>query len=214
MLIKPLKYRIALIHKLLFHPFVHPDFPDSLQKRNFSLQQLPPVKPGPRLYIDGYIAQKDGCGIETNNEKKLLAVESIDEKFLDIMKELIKISEEDSYLNLKSDLDYIEFSGNFVIIANNNPLDTVQKFKPPIFNKISKIFDQEIAQFELRIVPNDLKPNSRNWFDIQIQPRLTKSDKEFYVSVIYRSENLENVLRFSNKINDKLVSIITCIEEA
>ena len=107
MLIKPLKYRLALVHKLLFHPFVHPDFPDSLKKRNYMLQQMPVVPPGPRLYLDGPIATKHGCFIETNNEKKLIAVDGTDEKFVEIMNDLISIAQEDYNVNLESDLDSV-----------------------------------------------------------------------------------------------------------
>ncbi|MDW7726527.1 MAG: hypothetical protein SCH70_05340 [Candidatus Methanoperedens sp.] len=213
MLIKPLKYRLAMVHKLLFHPFVHPDFPDSLSKRNYSLQSLPPVPPGPRVYLDGQVAMKNRCSIETNNERKLLAVEGANEKFIEIMKELILISQEDFNLNLESDLDFMEFTGYFIVSTDKNPINTLQKFRTDIFDKFAEIFNHETTLFGIRLVPNNLLPSSRNWFDIQIQPRLTESDKEYYISATFRSNEYGKVIKFSEEINSKVASIIALIEE-
>lgn len=213
MLIKPLKYRLALVHKLLFHPFVHPDFPDSLKKRNYMLQQMPVVPPGPRLYLNGPIATKYGCLIETNNEKKLIAVDGTDEKFVEIMNDLISIAQEDYNVNLESDLDFMEFTGNFIVTTEKSPINSFSKFRSDKFEEFSKILDHETTLFGIRLVPNNLLASSRNWFDIQIQPRLTKSDKEYYISVTYRLNEMEKVIEFSEKINDKVASIVTSIEE-
>lgn len=213
MLIKPLKYRLALVHKLLFHPFVHPDFPDSLKKRNYSLQPLPEIPPGPRAYISGHLAMKDGCLIETNNDKKILAVEGNNTKFVQIMKDLISLSQEDFNINIESDLDFMEFTGNFIVITDKRPIDAFSKFRPEIFDKFSKVLGGEATLFGIHLVPNNLLPSSKNWFDIQIQPRLTKSEKEYYVSTVYRSEDMGKVMEFSENIGTKVTSIITLIEE-
>lgn len=213
MIIKPLKYRLAMVHKLLFHPFVHPDFPDSLAKRKYSLQPLPPVPPGPRLYLDGQVAMKNGYIIETNNDKKLLAVEGTNEKLVEIMKELILISQEDFNFIIESDLDFMEFTGYFIVSTDKSPINTLQKFRTDVFDKFAEILDNETTLFGIRLVPNNLLPSSRNWFDIQIQPRLTKSDKEYYISATFRSNEYEKVIKFSEEIDSKVASIITLIEE-
>lgn len=214
MLIKPLQYRLAMVHKLLFHPFVHPDFPESLKKRKYSLQELPRISPpGPRAYVDGHIARKNGCLIETNNQRSLVAVDGLNDKnFVGVMKDLISISQEDFGVNLDSDLDYMELTANCIVTTDKKPTDAFRKFRSDIFNKISEVLNSETTLFGIRFAPENLLPSSRNWFDIQIQPRLTKPDKEYYVTVIYRSEEMGKVMDFSQNINDKIASIISVIE--
>ncbi len=215
MLIKPLKYRFAMVHKMLFHPFVYPDLMVSLKERKYSLQQTPSIAPGPRTYIDGYIAIKNECLIETNNEMKLLAVEGTDnEKITQIMEDLVAMSQKDFSINLDTDLDYMELTANYIVTTDKNPLDVFHKFKSGPFDKFSELLGSDSTLFGIRLVPNNLSPSSRYWYDVQVQPRLTKSDKEYYVSIIYRSEDRGKVMDFSQKINDTVSSIITFIEES
>ncbi len=214
MQIKPLKYRLALVHKLLFHPFVHPDLVISLKEKKYSLQQIPPIPPGPRAYIDGYIAMKNECLVETNNEKKLLAVDGVDnEKTIQVMKDIISMSQKDFNVNLDTDLDFIELTAHCIIATDKNPLEAFNKFKSCTFDRFTELLGSEATLFGVRLTPNNSPPSSKYWYDIQIQPRLTKSDKEYYVSIIYRAEDVEKVIDFCQKINSKIESIITLIEE-
>jgi|GEM_PF-3961093 len=214
MQIRPLKYRLAMVHKLLFHPFVHPDFMDSLKRRSYTLQQLPPTIPsGPRAYVDGYIAIKDGCAIETNNEKKLIAVESSTQNFVPVMADLMTISEDDFGMDLKSDLEFMELSVNCIILTDKSPTDVFLKFRSDSFDRFTEVFKQETTLFGLRLVPNNLLPSSKDWYDVQIQPRLTKPDKEYYITMLYRSEGIERAMDFSHKINDNIASIVNLIEK-
>jgi hypothetical protein len=193
---------------------VHPDIMVALKERKYSLQEIPSTPPGPRAYVDGYIAKKNGCLIETNNERKLLAVDGLEEvKFVQIMQDLISMAQKDFNFNLNLDLDFMELSVNVIVVTEKNPIDIFRKLRSEKLDKFYEILENESMFFGLRIAPKNLLPSSKNWYDFQIQPRLTCSEKEYYISAIYRSEDGEKVMNFSRNINSKLVALISLIEE-
>jgi hypothetical protein len=73
--------------------------------------------------------------------------------------------------------------------------------------------DVETAPYSVSIVPNGLSPNNKNWFDIRIEPRFTMPTHSYNIDVVYRNENCENVLSFSELVNSKIHSLIEIIEE-
>lgn len=213
MQIKASKYRLIMVNKLLFHPFVQPDLTISLQNKKYSLVDMPRIEFGPRNYISGLIASKNDCLIETNTDRKLIAVEGPGhENVIEIMRELISISQEDFDIDLESDLEYVEFIVNCIVTTEKNPITSFKKFNSTAFDKFSKFFGHETTSFGIRLAPKDLPPTSRYWYDFQIQPRITKSDREYYVIGIYRSEHLDDVINFSQNINETVSNIIDTIE--
>lgn len=208
-----LKYRLAMVHKLTYHPFVYPDIATSLKKRNYSLQDIPRIT-GARAYVNGYIAMKDRCLIETDNERKIIAAEGDDkEKVIEIMKDLILMSQEEFGMNMDQDLYYMELITDFILSTDKSPIEVFGKFKLPFLEGLSKILDTESILFGVRLSPAVGLPSSKEWYEIEIIPRFTKPDKEYYISIIYRSEDTKKTLDFSKRINDTIISIINLIED-
>lgn len=208
-----LKYKLSMVHKLTFHPFVYPDIAISLRKRNYLLQEIPTIT-GARAYVDGFIATKDKCLIETDNGRKTIAVEGNNkEKIIEIMKDLVLMSQEEFGMNIRNDIYYMETVANFILSTNRSPMDVFSKFKLPFFDGLPKILGTDSMLFGVRLSPATGLPSSKEWYDIEIIPRFTKSDKEYYISIIYRSEDIEKVLEFGKRIDHVIISIINFIEE-
>lgn len=214
-IIRPFKYRLAIIHKMLFHPFVYPDLEISLKVRKYSLtrRQTSTIMPaGDRTYIDGFIATKDDCIIQTDSEKKLIAIEGDNtEKIIQITEDLLLMSKEDFDISLNTDTDYAELTVNYVVDTGKNPMNIFDKFKTKRFDRFSELLEYDTTLFGIRLVPN-LPPYSRYWHDIEIRPRLTRPNKEYYVSVIYRSEDIEKVINFTKRVDTVILTIIEEIE--
>lgn len=212
--IKPQKFRIALVLNSLFFPFTFPDFIDSLRKRGYAIPTLPQSIPsGQKAYLGGYVAAKEDCVVELNPDKQLLAVEGFPGNNIKIIRELMSIAVDDFYVNLEEELDYTELSSHYLIKSDNNPLESIRKLKCESFDKFNKVLDAETAPYSVSIVPNGLSPNNKNWFDIRIEPRFTMPTHSYNIDVVYRNENYENVLSFSEVVNSKVYSLIEIIEE-
>jgi hypothetical protein len=75
MMIKPQKYRIAFVLDALYYPFTYPEIIASLAARKYRIDATPPQSPlgGARIYVKGYIASKEGCIIQVNDDRGIIA---------------------------------------------------------------------------------------------------------------------------------------------
>lgn len=212
--IKPQKIRIASVLNSLFFPFTFPDVIESLKKRGFSIPSLPESIPtGQKAYLGGHIAAKKDCLVELNPDKNLVAVDSFSNNINSIMQELLSIATTDFHVNLAEELDYSELTGHYIVMSDNNPLESIRKLRCEHFDKFNEIFDVETTPYNLSIVPEGLTPMNRNWFEVRIEPRITMPSHSYYIIVVYRNKNHEKVMNFSQNINSNITSLIESIEE-
>ncbi len=211
--VKPQKHRIALVLNSLFFPFTFPDVIDSLRKRGYAIPNLPQTIPmGQKAYLGGYIAAKEDCVVELNPEKNLVAVEAVSDNITKIVRELMSMAVTDFYVKFEEELDYTELSSHYRVMSNKNPLESIRKFRCESYDKFNEVFNIDTAPYSVSIVPNGLSPNDKNWFDIRIEPRFTMPTHSYYIDVVYRNENYEDVLSFSQDVNSKISSLIEIIE--
>ena len=207
--IKPQRYRLAIVFHTLFFPFTYPELIDSLKKRGYSVPPPPrPVPTGPRVYVGGHIATKNGCVIDINEERKIVAGEgSKIDNVIKSIEDLKDMVEEDFRLNLERDIDYSELVSDLVVESDKSPLIDIGRFnnKYSVFNGI---MGMETSAYSISIVPKGFLPSSKKWFDIRIEPRVTMPDREYFIHAIYRNENIHDVLAFAREVNSKMLSLI------
>ncbi|RLJ01869.1 MAG: hypothetical protein DRP08_05050 [Candidatus Aenigmatarchaeota archaeon] len=213
--ILPQKYRLALVFRQIFFPFTYPDFLDSLKAKNFDI--IPkdlPLFSGPRAYVSGLIAKKQNCIVHLDADKKFLATEgrSVND-VIKVYAQLVKIAEENFKVK-KEDIEYLETISDLVIKSTKNPLLQIHKIlqTTQVIKKFCDILGIEVSLYALRITPKEAYPGDKNWFDIAIEPRITKPEDEYYVQVIYRNEDTNKALEFLNQVNERIIRLIQIIE--
>ena len=208
--IKPQRYRLAIVFHTLFFPFTYPELIDSLKKREYSV--LPPPRPaptGPRVYVGGHIATKEGCTVDVNDDRKIIASEGSQvENIIKSVEELMGIAEKDFRLNLERDIDYIELTGELIVKSEGSPIENIEEFVGDKYNVFDEIMGIETSAYSIRMVPKGYLPSNRKWFDIRIEPRVTMPEYEYYVDIVYRDENIDNILTFAHEVNSKILSLI------
>ena len=209
--IKPLKQKLTLVFGSLFFPFTIPEIFEALKKREYIIAPLnQPIPMGQRIYVEGRIGMKNNCVVEISDSRKSIGIEGESiEKILETTKEIIQISADDFNTTVQ-DIDYAEFISDILIISQDDPIQTIQNFDSG-YELFNEIFDIDVAPYSIKIVPKNTNPSSKNWFDILLEPRILKPNSEYFVHIIYRNENLENVMEFTNKSDLKILSIVKLI---
>lgn len=209
--VKSIKHKLTLIVNTLFFPFTFPEIFETLKKREYNISHLPgPVPIGQRSYLEGQIAMKNNCIVEINDTRKSIGIEGVViEDVIRTMEEIIEMSANDFKVKEK-EMDYLELISHLQVRSDKSPLKAVENFC-----NIYKLFDNvlhiETAPYSIKIVPKNIDPSSKNWFDILLEPRLTKPDNEYFVNIIYRNANLKDVITFASNIDATITSIIKII---
>ena len=213
-MIKKREYNLALVFNTILFPFTYPDIDESLTKRhygvNYTSKPLHLVES--RSYVGGNIATKKGCTISINPNKKILGIQGNNvTRVLDSIKDLEEISSQDFQLDLEEDVLFCELTAKFTVEDDTSPIENMGRFMDDKYSSFDEIMGTETSAYAIRIVPKGAIPSSKNWFDITIFTRPTRPKREYYVSVVYRSENIDHTLTFASEINSKIESLIKAI---
>jgi hypothetical protein len=213
--IEPQNYRLALVLETLFFPLTYPDLINSLRKRGFQIEGPLPSISGARAYLGGRLATKDGCMVDIDPDRKILANDG--SNFEDVMKihqELIVMAAEDFKVDLDKETDYLEMIASVTVRSGKSPLKEIQDFFKGLkgMEKFSEILGKDVTLYNLRITPKEALPGGKSWLDITIEPRVTMPESVYFVNVVYRNKDRSDVLRFSSEINMRILRLIQSIE--
>jgi len=177
------------------------------------VKPLPPPRYGVRVGFSGIIAQKQGrVLVDGNSDKGVIGVFSRDpllaiREFIDI-EEAIK---KDIRIDLKP--YFYEVLVEAEVYTDENPLKVLSNIgeKTSIIKDLSKVV-KNISLFGLRLSRKNQNPDSVEWLDIQVLPSVVRADKAYFISIVYRSKDRENVANFGEKILEYITGLINCIE--
>ncbi|MGD2247037.1 MAG: hypothetical protein PVF58_01425 [Candidatus Methanofastidiosia archaeon] len=209
--VKPIKHKLTLVVNTLFFPFTFPEIFDALKEREYKISSLPgPIPAGQRSYLEGHIGMKNNCLVEINDTRKIIGTEGVViEDVIKTMEEIIEMSVNDFKLK-ENEMDYLELISNLHVKTDKSPIKTIGNFGES-YRVFDNVFNLETAPYSIKIVPKNVNPSSKNWFDILVEPRLTKPEREYFVHIIYRNTDFNNVLTFARNINTTISSVIEII---
>lgn len=218
MMIKPQKYRIAFVLDALYYPFTYPEIIASLAARKYRIDAAPPQSPlgGPRIYVKGYVASKEGSIIQVNDDRGIIACEGqILNSVLASANEIVGLAESDFRVSIPSDINYCELLASVVVSDCGNPLETIKSFSEDRYLIFDEILGVESAGYSIRIIPKGGNPIEKNWFDISITPRFLTSDTEYYIEIVFRKEkDIETVLSFAEHLHENISLLINKLRGA
>jgi len=214
--LKPQKYRLALVFKSMFFPMVFPDCVDSLSNRGFSVKPFPPKTAfvGNRAYVSGRVAERDDTIVELNSERHILACEGLNlTDVVSIMNELIDITQKDFLVSM-NDVDYLELNANLVVTSDKKAVNRLRELyaDTKVMKQFSDILKTAVGSFSITLAPKEVLPTDRKWFDIRIEPRITKPTKEYFVHLVFRNRDIKDVLDFSNSMESTIRRLLSVVE--
>lgn len=214
--LKPQKYRLALVLRSMFFPIIFPDCVDSLSNREFSVKPFPPRTAfvGNRAYVSGRVAEKDDTIVDINSDRHILACEGENlTNVISIMNELIDIAQKDFLVSL-NDVDYLELNANLVVTSDKDAVNSIRELyaDTKVMKQFSEILKTALGSFSITLAPKEALPTDRKWFDIRIEPRITKPTTEYYVHIVFRNRDIKDVLDFSNALESMIRRLLLVVE--
>jgi len=210
------KFRISLVLDSFFFPLTSIEVFDSLKSRGFELGRPPaPLLTGLRVYVAGVIARKNNVLIDVDSSRKLVGAEGgVIEQTLQVFSEVLSIIREDFFVDLDKETDYVELITHYLVKSDKNPIEMVQNASELRFkDKFKQVLGMEVSDYHFSIVPRGVSPSSRNWFEINISPKLTMPNKAYWVEVIFRNVKCDMVTSFASNLYSTISTIINTIEE-
>ena len=208
-------FRISLVLKSFFFPLTSAETFQSLRKRGFETGRSPaPVPSGPRIYVSGILGRKGKSFIDVDNAQKIVAVqgETIEES-VQTFREINEMIAQDFFVKLDEDIDYVELIAHFLIQTEKNPFEVIQNSSQMKSKKrFEEIMGVDVAEYRFSIAPRGILPSSRDWFEVNVSPKLTMPEKAYWVEVVFRDTDRNKVIKFAETLNSTIASVISAIE--
>lgn len=215
---RPIRHRLAFVLSSLFYPLTYPDIINSLESREYKItlpEPRPPAPSGARMYIGGRLAMKEGCFVDIDPDKKIIASEGMEvAAILRTIKELLDISTKDFGLDAKSDIAFAELSSEIIVESESDPSKCLSaSFEGlDLLDKFSEIVQTPVSVFRIGLAPKDSAPSMIDWFDLNIEPRILAAKREYVVRVIYRKTKWEETIQFTQQVEETVLKLIRTLE--
>ena len=212
---RPQRYRLTMVFRPILFPITMPDFFESLSKKGFEVptQAMAPLPAGGRIYATGIVGRKKEVNIDVTAERKFIGCEGKDlSSVIEVFTEIFGMVPKDFGINLPQDLEYVEFIGNMIGSGMEKAIEQLQaSLDNPLLLKINQILNAESAFFGLRIVPKSTLPRDSKWYDISIEPRVTRAESQYFVSVTFRDPEFNKVIQFAKDVPSTITKLIDVI---
>jgi hypothetical protein len=214
--LKPIWRRLSLIER-----FTNVLYPIDLLEL---LQQLP--KLGyvvPRKILKGVIepgesaARKGNIEVVANQDLRTLGIEGHETTPAEIIQafdELRSFWRKQLESSQNVETHYLELIGEARVKTQKNPVEVFSQYWAQFnkMQKLNKILGCEAYNFGLRLTPTNTNPDSANWFDVRIQPLIVSSTRCYYVTLDWRNEDRDKVVKAFRKMDDTITNLILEVE--
>lgn len=210
----PQRYHLGVVFNAFYFPLTIPDLYKSLATKKFSLApSLEPLPAGIRKYVGGTLAYRGRTFLTVSPERNLIGMDSDStENLLESFSDIADLLKKDFGVDVNSDVNYVEAIADLIVATNKNPIKTIGKVTAQSFSQFDRVMGCKTAHRLLSIAPKNSSPNSRDWFEIQISPRLSQPNRQYYLNIVFRNQRFSVVNGFLKEINEKVLSLIKVIE--
>jgi hypothetical protein len=210
--------RFSIRFDYVLFPFDIVELVDQLVKAGYtSMVPRPPKMLGQnvRLTAKGKIAQKGDVEVEVNDERGVLAAtSSTPMSAMQSLDEIIQLVKDKLGVDLSEKAAFYELMGNLDIRTDRNATEMIERIseKNKCIEELSKILNQDVSNYTLRLVPKGQFPSQPEWLDLTIEPDIAKPNAAYRVQVICRSRDKSKMERFTQSWIENLANIIKAIE--
>jgi hypothetical protein len=110
---------------------------------------------------------------------------------------------------------YLELVGQGIAKSANNPTRVFTAFWTQFdgIQRLTKVLGWNVANFGLRLVPENADPNNADWFDLRIQPSVISSANRYFIEIVWRNKDIETALNNFRKVNETVKAVIQEVEK-
>ena len=206
----------------LFFPFDIPSLEPWITAEGYQLQgpltrgQRPGVPSGLRLTISGPIAEhpETGCTLMLNSERSFVTIEgpNIDQVLFDFSS-LETWLDELHIVDLATEIRFFEFilDGNLYVGSERNPTETIAGAwsSSPLVSTLSEQLTRHLTNFGIRLVDKGKSTGEDEWFEVRIEPSVTRPTTTFFVNMVFRHPSktlVEETARTATGLLDRVIA--------
>jgi len=161
----------------------------------------------------GPIARKGDVIVDVNTAAHVIGVSSLDIE--SALKEFTGIEgamRDELMLDLRP--LFYEVLVEAEVVSGSNPLEVMSKVgnKFDLINKLIEKSGVKLDLFGVRLCESGRDPDGVEWLDVEVNPFVSRAGKAYYVSIVYRRPNREDVLRFAKNVPTFINSLVAGIE--
>lgn len=213
------RFRISFRLQYIIFPFTAVELMSTIAKSNLGYVLAPPPKGNAPIGISadwaGIIAKKGTTLIDFDSVTQLIGVDGADStECTNVISELLDIIHAWLEPELDEKIQFYELIASHSIQTGKNPLESLrnQKFQNEIESSISQIMGYEYSNFSIHLSSPLNKIDDPTWHDIRIQPQSRRPDKEYDVLTVYRKLKLEQVVKFTNSLEENIAATFKKLE--
>jgi hypothetical protein len=177
---------------------------DQIRSLGYTITAQPPPRGfKTQIGVSGVVAAKGGVAIDVDTDRLIVGVSSpepaecIDE-FLALEKLVAS-----SFDSLKGAYFYELLVELEIKCSNFEPMEFLQRVSKGIIiaEKMSSALGEQLFVFGYRLAREGTSPEDSEWVDVEIIPYLIRAHSSMYISIVYRSKDLEKVIEKSKNLD-------------
>ena len=209
--------RVSLIERFatVLYPFEPTELLRELPKLGYIVAER--ILFGARLESGKPIATKGNVELIINQDNKTLGVmgrdiESVLTEFMNLREFWMK--QLDPSPNTRT--HYVEIDCDAWAKAQRSPIEAFGGLweGSARMQRLGKLLKCDVTTFGLDICPPNTDTNSPDWFEIWIHPVVASSNTRYHIKVIWRKQQLDDVLRILKDIDNTVKEVILEIERS
>jgi len=200
----------------LIFPIEFSDLTQALRSKQYDiLVNLPPAGIGRRVGGTGIIAKKGGVSVVADSERRFVGVDGKSPKdALSSFEQLTQILKDELWVDVHAQGTYYEVIMRLTVLSRGNPTAAIAKFYNNLegIKTLESIIGEPTCLFTIRLVPKDKLPGGSDWFDIRLEPDVSRPERAIVVEIVYRKTSYSHVKEFINTVDQKLEAILDELE--
>lgn len=197
-------------------PLDFADLAQALKNKGYDVTvELPPAGVGRRVGGAGTIAKKGEVSVAADSDRRFVGVDGRSPKdVLSSFEELTQVLKGELWIDVHAQAAYYEVIMRLNVLAHGNPTETIGRFFQSLESVqfLESIIGEPASLFTIRLIPKGKLPGDTEWFDIRIEPDVSRPKSAFMVEVVYRKANYKQVEDFLNTIEQKIDTILNKLE--
>lgn len=211
-------FRIAFRLNRLFFPADLHDFAQVILKKQYVL--LGPLGPRRPLLVGQLggamdpMAQKGDTLLDVNTERGVVGSTGPNIQAVTFaMREIVDMFQEEFFLQ-KKDYMFFELTSSMIRVAKGNPISTMAGLSNGVkhVKRVADILGTDLAMRSIRLSSKNKSPQDPEYFDITIEPYTSLPTKKFFISIIYRQNDLDTLTKKIMNLQQQVDQIIESIQ--
>ncbi len=212
------KIRLAAKYDFIYSPFDFNTLRDSLMSLDYIVVTPPSIQnTGQQMDLmpTGDIAKKDDLIVDVSSEKQVIGVRAADE--IKVLEEFNKI-EEKLLITIGEDLSkkakFYEIIHDEILRTGKNPTSTFQNISNNngFVKNMESLLKTPLSFASVKLIPANVSVESTDWFNLVLEPVLSKANSQYHFGLIYRNKDKSSVENELRNLNEKMRSIFDNLE--